>query len=73
MIDLKGNKIFVVTNVESGWDCVVGVYLAKSEESVIEYLGDNYNEEVDVIHQRSYTVIKTKAEVRDEKIDTIIK
>ena len=46
MIDLKGKSIFVMTNPEMGWDCVVGVYLANSEDEVIEYLGDEYDEDV---------------------------
>jgi hypothetical protein len=73
MIDLKGKNIFVTTNVELGWDCVTGVYLAESEEAVIEYLGDDYNEEVDVIHSEHMIVITTKAEIRDEKINDVIK
>ena len=72
MIDLKGKNIYVLTNVEMGWDCVCGVYLANSEDEVIEYLGDDYNEEVDVLTQKRLTVIKSKAEIRDEKIDQII-
>lgn len=55
-----------------GWDCVCGVYLANSEDEVIEYLGDDYNDEVDVISESRLTVIKSKAEIRDEKIDQII-
>ena len=31
-------KVFVVINVEVGWDCVRGVYQAKSEEQLKEYL-----------------------------------
>ena len=72
MIDLKGKSIFVMTNPEMGWDCVVGVYLANSEDEVIEHLGDDYNDEVDVISESRLTVIKSKAEIRDEKIDQII-
>ena len=70
MVDLKGKSIFVMTN--PGWDCVVGVYLANSKDEVIEYLGDEYDEEIDVITQKRLTVIKSKAEIRDEKIDQII-
>ena len=72
MVDLKGKNIYVLTNVEMGWDCFVGVYLANSEDEVIEYLGDDYNDEVDVISESRLTVIKSKAEIRDEKIDQII-
>jgi hypothetical protein len=72
MIDLKGKNIYVLTNVEMEWDCVCGVYLANSEDEVIEYLGDDYNDEVDVISESRLTVIKSKSEIRDEKIDQII-
>ena len=72
MIDLKCKNIYVLSNVEMGWDCVCGVYLANSEDEVIEYLGDDYDEEVDVISMKRLTVIKSKAEIRDEKIDQII-
>jgi hypothetical protein len=48
MIDLKGKRIFVTTNPELGWDCVTGVYLANTEQDVIDYLGDRYDEGVDV-------------------------
>jgi hypothetical protein len=72
MIDLKGKKIFVTTNVEMGWDCVTGVYLANYKDEVIEYLGEDYNEEVDVIHTQRLTTIQSKAEIRDEKINEVI-
>ncbi len=52
------DKIFVVTNVELGWDCVTGVYNAKSKEALIEYLGEKYDEETDVIHQRIVEFVK---------------
>jgi len=72
MVDLKGKNIYVLTNVEMGWDCVCGVYLANSEDEVIEYLGDDYNEEVHVVTMKRLTVIKSKTEIRDEKINQII-
>lgn len=56
MIDLKGKKIFVTTNPELGWDCVTGVYLADSEEDLIEQLGEDYDEEMDIIHSERLTV-----------------
>lgn len=34
-------SIFVVTNPELGWDCVVGVYKANSEEEVADYFVKN--------------------------------
>jgi hypothetical protein len=72
-IDLKGKKIFVTTNTEMGWDCVTGVYLASSEKALIEYLGDQYDDSIDVISSPGLQVVKTKSEIRDEKIDKIIK
>lgn len=72
MIDLKGKRVFVHTNPELGWDCVVGVYLADTEKDVIEYLDDEYDDEMDIIHSMSLNIIKNKAEIRDEKIDKII-
>ncbi len=73
MIDLKGKKVFVVTNPELGWDCVTGVYLAESKKAVIEYLGSDYDSDMDVIHSESMTEITTKAEERDNKINEVIK
>jgi hypothetical protein len=73
-MDLKGKRIFVLTNPELGWDCVCGVYAAESEEALIEYLGEDYNADCDVIHdQSSLQVVKTKAEIRDAKIDKVVK
>lgn len=71
MIDLKGKTIFVVTNTEMGWDCVCGVYLANSKQEVIDYLGEEYNSE-NMVHAQRLTVIKTKTEIRDEKIDNVL-
>lgn len=73
MIDLKGKRIFVTTNPELGWDCVTGVYLANTEQDVIDYLGDRYDEEVDVIHDERLIIVRSKAEIRDEKINEVIK
>lgn len=41
---------YVVTCPENGWDCVVGLFLAASEEEIYENLcidcnGDNYTKE----------------------------
>ena len=35
------SKVYVVTNVDSGWDCVVGVYLSL-ELAKDENKGENY-------------------------------
>jgi hypothetical protein len=72
-MNLKGKSIFVITNPELGWDCVRGVYAAESEEALIEYLGDDYNEDRHVIHDCSLDVVRTKAEIRDAKIDKVVK
>lgn len=72
MIDLKGKNIFVTTNPELGWDCVTGVYLANTEQDVIDYLGDRYDEEMDVIHSKRLTIVQSKSEIRDEKINKVI-
>jgi len=72
MMDLKGKRIYVTTNPELGWDCVTGVYLANSEQDVIDYLGEEYNEDSDVIHSHRLTIVKTPSEIRDEKITTVI-
>ena len=71
MIDLKGKKLFDLTNPELGWDCVCGVYFAESEEAVVEHLGKDYDEDMDVIHEVSPDEIETKAEIRDAKIDEV--
>jgi arginine utilization protein RocB len=34
---------YVVTNPELGWDCVIGLYLAKSAKDVYEYLAESYD------------------------------
>lgn len=73
MIDLKGKNIYVTTNPELGWDCVTGVYLANSKADIIEYLGDDYDEDSDVIHTQRLTIVQSKADIRDEKIDKVIK
>jgi len=59
-------KVFVVTNPELGWDCVVNVYTAESEEQVEEHLSELYGIPVDkvqeeyVIHEEVLTEIKYK-------------
>jgi hypothetical protein len=70
-VDLKGKKVFVITNPELGWDCVTGVYLAESEEALIEYLGKEYDEEMDIIHSESLKEVITKSEIRNNKINEV--
>lgn len=72
MIDLKGKKIFVITSPELGWDCVIGVYIANSRNDVIEFLGDEYNPDDDVISESSYKIIPNKSEERDEKLSQLL-
>jgi len=74
VIDLKGKKVFVITNPERGWDCVSGVYVADSEDSLIEYLGDQYDPEIDIIHEQfGVREVFSKSEIRDSKINEVIK
>jgi hypothetical protein len=72
MIDLKGKKIFVITSPELGWDCVIGVYIANSRSDVIEFLGDEYDPDVDIISESSYKIISSKSEERDEKLNQVL-
>lgn len=72
MIDLKGKKIFVVTSPELGWDCVIGVYIANSRSDVIEFLGDEYDPDVDIISESSYKIILNKSEERDDKLNQVL-
>lgn len=61
-------KIFVVTNPESGWDCVRGVYEAESEEQLKKWLlkDDGYEEEPEnweythCIHEQYHGIEKVK-------------
>jgi hypothetical protein len=51
-------KVFVITNVEMGWDCVTGVYKAKSKAALIKHLGEGYDEDTDIIHEETIKTIK---------------
>ena len=49
--------IYVVTSVELGWDCVVGVYEINSEEE-LQTLKDYYtSDEGYMIHQQSVQTV----------------
>jgi hypothetical protein len=72
MIDLKGKKIFIINSPELGWDCVIGVYIANSRNDVIEFLGDEYNPDDEVISESSYKIIPNKSEERDEKMSQLL-
>jgi ATP adenylyltransferase/5',5'''-P-1,P-4-tetraphosphate phosphorylase II len=52
-------KTFVVTNPELGWDCIIGVYQAKSKTALIKWLreNDSYDKEYDIIHQKELVII----------------
>lgn len=58
-------RVFVVTNVESGWDCVRGVYYADSEEALAKLLADEEDlsveewEETNIIHNELLTDVRT--------------
>ena len=51
-----------------------GVYVADSEDSLIEYLGDQYDPEIDIIHEQfGVREVFSKSEIRDSKINEVIK
>jgi len=55
-------RVFVVTNSELGWDNIVSVYEADSEEDVIEHLKtEGYSEEDLIIHNKSVENIKNES------------
>ncbi len=48
------SKIFIMTDTESGWDCIQGVYIADSEDDIINWYKDNnepLNEDTTIIHE----------------------
>lgn len=55
------NNIYVVTNPENGWDCVIDVFKASSEEKVKECLLEDYSldfiENTLVIHENYQLII----------------
>lgn len=49
-------KLYVVTDVEAGWDCVTCVVMAENEEEVIDLMiqdGRTYNEDTHIISEIS--------------------
>lgn len=49
-------RVYVVTNPENGWDCVIGVYKASSEEHLRDELNDYYEgnpPESLIIHEKT--------------------
>jgi hypothetical protein len=76
---------YVVTCPENGWDCVIGIYLATSEEEVYENLceeryGGNYTEsdlestkDMYIVTGKIVTEFFSKAEIREQKIEQILK
>ena len=81
----KDQHLYAVTNLELGWDCVVGAFSASDEDIVYEYLcrdgcGENYTQE-DLKRTKRYYVVNlqgiqniySKAEIRDQKIEQILK
>ena len=76
---------FIVTSPNDGWDCVIGLYLATSMEEVYEdlceeYYGENYTEsdldstrDIYVVTRKKVNELFSKAEIRDKKIDEILK
>jgi len=76
---------YIATHPDSGWDCVRGLFLAINEDEVYKYLceeryGYNYSEsDMQFIQDRYIITLKgvnelfTQAEIRDAKIEQIIK
>ena len=76
---------YVVTCPENGWDCVVGLFLAANEEEIYENLcidcnGKDYTADEMLDIQDRYkitceyvTELFSKAEIREQKIDQILK
>ena len=74
---------YVVTCPDNGWDCVIGLYLATSEEEVYEDLCEevyeNYTEseleyikDMYVVTEKRVTELFSKAKIREQKIDKIL-
>ena len=76
---------YIVTCPDNGWDCVIGLYLAINEEEVYEHLcedyyGEDYTEsdlestkEMYIVTCERVTELFSKAEIREQKIDEILK
>ncbi len=53
-------KLYVVTNPELGWDCVVGVFRADSEDAVYQHIANERSRDVQdikdeyVVHHKPY-------------------
>jgi len=73
------NKVYVVTNPELGWDCVIGVYEVREDaekycaqyEGVVPYDKWREDESVLVIHDEWFH--RNKQVIRDNKIDEVLK
>ena len=72
-------KCFVVTNPNIGWDNIICVYLAVSKEDVYQMLYEARFGEMDDIKsnyellEKHFEEIPSKAEIREQKIDEILK
>lgn len=76
---------YVVTCPENGWDCVIGIFLSASKEEIYESLcincyGEDYTysnmEDIKdryIIFKEHVTEIISKSEIRDQKIEQILK
>lgn len=49
-------KVYVVTGLEFGWDCVVGVFLISSDKQ-LEDLKHDYPESSYIIHEQTVEVM----------------
>jgi len=78
-------RYYVVTCPENGWDCVNGIYLAINEDSVYDALckeiyGNSYSkkelneaQQTYLVHSSSVDEVFTQAEIREKKINKILK
>lgn len=58
-----GSRVYVVTNVEAGWDCVRGVY--STYESLLEYFLEIYEDDEDDEDSDGITENTTLDELED--------
>lgn len=53
---MRTGKGYVVTVPELGWDCVIGIFLADSEEEVWELLAENKGCDVEDLDLDDYVI-----------------
>lgn len=56
-------NIYVVTNPENGWDCVISIYKADSEEAVKQYIADERGISLEELEINDDRIIHQKYEI----------